>query len=173
MVQLSSKPVRVVSRKAASFATGSTPGKPRQTGQTFVLGGAPNSLAQPHHIFDLVLSWTWVSSPMTASYSMTQKIGGLAQSLCQPRGLFASAPRIVRTPAPFAADDGSNRLDNFAGLNPGSEFRRNGRDQRHRVVSNAAQDNDAFELALERICHSLQIIAIGRTKVLDDRAQAV
>ena len=22
---------------------------------------------QPHHIFDLVLSWTWVSSPMTAS----------------------------------------------------------------------------------------------------------
>src|SRR5207302_2341978 len=63
-------PVSTVSRSASSFATGNTPGIPRQTGQTFVLGGAPNSLAQPHHIFDLVLSWTWVSSPMTASKSM-------------------------------------------------------------------------------------------------------
>jgi hypothetical protein len=40
---------------------------PRQTGQTFVFGGAPKSFAHPHHIFDLVLSWTCVSSPMTAS----------------------------------------------------------------------------------------------------------
>src|SRR5437773_1723829 len=47
-----------------------TPGRPRQTGQTFVFGSAPNALAQPHHIFDFVLSWTWVSRPMTASYSM-------------------------------------------------------------------------------------------------------
>jgi hypothetical protein len=35
-----------------------------------VLGGEPNALAQPHHIFDFVLSWTWVSRPMTASYSI-------------------------------------------------------------------------------------------------------
>src|SRR3954469_13263337 len=46
---------------------------PRQTGQTFVLGGAPNALAQPHHIFDFVLSWTCVSSPMTASYSISRQ----------------------------------------------------------------------------------------------------
>src|SRR5438105_4478280 len=45
---------------------------PRQTGQTFVLGGAPNTLAQPHHIFDFVLSWTWVSSPIAASYSIIE-----------------------------------------------------------------------------------------------------
>ena len=32
--------------------------------------GAPNALTQPHHIFDFVLSWTWVSSPMTAWYSI-------------------------------------------------------------------------------------------------------
>src|SRR6516162_8682107 len=70
MVQFRRKPVSVVSRNASSFATGRTPGKPRQTGQTFVLGGAPNSFAHPHHIFDFVLSWTCVSSPITASYSI-------------------------------------------------------------------------------------------------------
>src|SRR6059036_2356828 len=70
MAQLSSKPVSAVSRSASSFATGSTPGKPRQTGQTLVLGGAPNWFAHPHHILDLVLSWTCVSSPITASYSI-------------------------------------------------------------------------------------------------------
>ena len=69
-LQFSSKPVSAVSRSASSLATGSTPGRPRQTGQTWVFGGAPNSLAQPHHIFDFVLSWTWVSRPMTASYSI-------------------------------------------------------------------------------------------------------
>src|SRR5512137_743179 len=63
-------PVSTVSRNASSLATGSTPGIPRHTGQTLVLGGAPNALAQPHHIFDFVLSWTWVSRPMTASYSI-------------------------------------------------------------------------------------------------------
>jgi hypothetical protein len=68
------KPVSTVSRSASSFGTGSTPGIPRQTGQTFVFGGEPYWLAQPHHIFDFVLSWTWVSSPMTASYSIARKI---------------------------------------------------------------------------------------------------
>src|SRR5204863_5442001 len=69
-VQLRSNPVSAVRRRASSLATGSTPGMPRQTGQTWVFGGAPNSLAQPHHILDLVLSWTCVSSPITASYSI-------------------------------------------------------------------------------------------------------
>jgi len=46
----------MVNRSASSFATGNTPGRPRHTGQTFVFGGAPNSFAQPHHIFDFVLS---------------------------------------------------------------------------------------------------------------------
>ncbi len=43
---------------------------PRQTGQTLLFGAAPKALAHPHHIFDLVLSWTCVSNPMTASYSI-------------------------------------------------------------------------------------------------------
>src|SRR6266850_873784 len=71
MVQFRRNPVRVVSRNASSLATGNTPGRPRQTGQTWVFGGAPNSFAHPHHIFEFVLSWTWVSNPMTASYPIT------------------------------------------------------------------------------------------------------
>src|SRR5688572_19197425 len=70
MAQFSRQPVSTVSRSASSLATGSTPGSPRQTGQTLVLGDAPNSLAQPHHILERVLSWTCVSRPMTGSYSI-------------------------------------------------------------------------------------------------------
>jgi hypothetical protein len=33
------------------------PGMPRQTGQTWVLGGAPNSVEQPQKILVRVLSW--------------------------------------------------------------------------------------------------------------------
>src|SRR5947208_15985066 len=89
MLQLRSKPVSAVNRKASSLATGRTPGKPRQTGQTFVFGGAPNSLAQPHHILDLVLSWTCVSSPMTASYSM-------CKSIRQPGAVVLSSGQVLK-----------------------------------------------------------------------------
>src|SRR5262245_31665438 len=80
MVLWSSKPVKTVRRSASSLATGSTPGSPRQTGQTLVLGGAPNSLAQPHHILDLVFSCTCVSNPMTASYSIRSGKGARRRS---------------------------------------------------------------------------------------------
>ena len=54
---------------ALRFGTGSAPGKPRQTGQTSVFGGAPNHRAwHPQNIFDSVRSSTWVSIPMTSSY---------------------------------------------------------------------------------------------------------
>ena len=52
---------------AFSFGTGSEPGSPRHTGQTFVFGGAPNSLRQPQNIFVAVESSTWHSSPITDS----------------------------------------------------------------------------------------------------------
>ena len=58
MVQFRSRPVRAVNRSASSLATGKTPGRPRQTGQTWLFGGAPNSLAHAHHIFDFVFNWT-------------------------------------------------------------------------------------------------------------------
>src|SRR5439155_26803628 len=93
---LSSRPVSAVRRSASSFATGKTPGKPRQTGQTRVLGGAPNSLAQPHHIFDLVFNWTCVSRPMTASYSMViQGVRRLGNAAIPGCGFFGPAGRTA------------------------------------------------------------------------------
>ena len=58
---------RTASCSANPLAMGSAPGRPRHTGQTFVLGGAPNAAEQPQNIFDAVLSWQWTSMPMTAS----------------------------------------------------------------------------------------------------------
>src|SRR5438270_6019987 len=50
------------------LSTGSAPGKPRQTGQTLVLGGAPNWVEQPQKILLWVSSCTCTSSPITGSY---------------------------------------------------------------------------------------------------------
>ena len=67
MVQLSASPMRMVASIAARLATGRLPGRPRHTGQTWVLGSAPNSVGHPQNIFVLVPSSTCVSSPMTGS----------------------------------------------------------------------------------------------------------
>jgi hypothetical protein len=40
---------------------------PRHTGHTFVFGAAPNSVEHEQKIFVAVRSWTWTSSPITAS----------------------------------------------------------------------------------------------------------
>ena len=50
--------------------TGSAPGRPRQVGQVWELGPAPNSTAQPQNILLAVLSWTWTSRPMVVRYFM-------------------------------------------------------------------------------------------------------
>src|SRR5947209_1372400 len=52
---------------APALATGRLPGRPRQTAHVCVLGGSPNDTSQPQNIFVRVLSWTWISSPMTGS----------------------------------------------------------------------------------------------------------
>ena len=52
---------------ACALTTGSAPGRPRHTGHVRVLGGSPNDSAQPQNIFVRVVSWTWISSPMTGS----------------------------------------------------------------------------------------------------------
>ena len=57
----------MVASIAALLATGSEPGRPRQTGQTWVLGSAPKSVGQPQNILVLVPSSTWVSRPITGS----------------------------------------------------------------------------------------------------------
>jgi hypothetical protein len=52
---------------ASRLKTGNAPGKPRQTGQVFVLGGDPNAVEQEQKILVLVKSCAWTSRPMTAS----------------------------------------------------------------------------------------------------------
>ena len=48
--------------------TGSAPGRPRQTGQTWLFGAAPSyAVEQAQNIFEAVRSWQWTSMPMTAS----------------------------------------------------------------------------------------------------------
>src|SRR4051794_30034217 len=63
--------MRIVASMAARLATGSAPGRPRQTGQTWVLGSAPNAVGQPQNILVLVPSSTCVSRPMTGSNRAT------------------------------------------------------------------------------------------------------
>src|SRR5689334_4605419 len=55
----------------ARLATGSAPGSPRQTGQTWVLGSAPKPVGQPQNILVLVPSSTCTSRPITGSKSAT------------------------------------------------------------------------------------------------------
>ena len=52
---------------AVWLSTGSDPGRPRHTGHTWVLGSAPNLLAQPQNILVAVDSSTCTSSPSTGS----------------------------------------------------------------------------------------------------------
>src|SRR3569833_2806944 len=68
MAQLSAKAPRSASSTAWRLRTGNAPGSARHTGQTFVLGGAPNASAQPQKILVRVPSWQCTSSPITGSY---------------------------------------------------------------------------------------------------------
>src|SRR5262245_27455346 len=75
---------------ASALVTGSAPGRPRQTGQVCVLGGAPNSSGQPQNIFVLVWSWTWISRPMTVSNSVVSLI------VLAPRRRAVEAERLLQ-----------------------------------------------------------------------------
>ena len=52
------------------LSTGRVPGIPMQTGQHWVLGGAPKVVGQSQKILAVVLSSTCTSSPMTISYPL-------------------------------------------------------------------------------------------------------
>src|SRR5215472_5089203 len=71
MVQFSAKPIRIVYSTAVLLITGNEPGRPRHTGQTPELGGAPKAARHPQNILVLVASSTCVSSPSTGSYRVT------------------------------------------------------------------------------------------------------
>ena len=63
--------MRIADSTPTALTTGSEPGSPRQIGQTWVLGAAPNSVGQPQNIFVAVPSSTWTSSPRTGSKRAT------------------------------------------------------------------------------------------------------
>ena len=68
MRQFSATAASAAYSTAFLLSTGSAPGNPRQTGQTLVLGGAPNWVEQPQKILVWVSSCTCTSRPMTGSY---------------------------------------------------------------------------------------------------------
>src|SRR6267154_1369691 len=68
MRQPSAIAASVANSTALRFRTGNAPGIPRQTGQTFVLGGSPKPVEQEQKILEAVSNCTWTSSPMTGSY---------------------------------------------------------------------------------------------------------
>ncbi len=57
MVQFRASPSRIPNSTASLFRTGSVPGRPRQTGQVFVLGERPKAVVHPQKIFEPVRSW--------------------------------------------------------------------------------------------------------------------
>ena len=53
IAQFSASPIRIADSIAFALTTGIEPGRPRQTGQVWVFGSAPNSVGQPQNIFVL------------------------------------------------------------------------------------------------------------------------
>jgi hypothetical protein len=72
-------PVASTSSTARRLITGSAPGSPRQTGQTWLFGRAPSyAVEHEQNIFDAVRSWQCTSTPMTASYRSWAALSGRA-----------------------------------------------------------------------------------------------
>ena len=52
MLQFSARPMRIVDSTATRLTTGMDPGRPRHTGQTWVLASAPKAVGQEQNIFE-------------------------------------------------------------------------------------------------------------------------
>src|SRR5258708_30692129 len=105
MVQFRARPIRIVASSAIRFTTGSEPGRPRQTGQTWLLGSAPNVVLQTQNILVLVPSSTWVSRPITGSYRSIASANGTSVSLTV---MVLQPLRLGEQPGPPAG--GARRL---------------------------------------------------------------
>src|ERR1700738_4873446 len=62
-------PVRTACSTQRRLMTGSMPGKAASTGETWVLGSAPKSVAAPENSLAFEITWAWTSSPITVSHS--------------------------------------------------------------------------------------------------------
>ena len=76
----------MASSTAWAFSTGREPGRPKHTGQTFVLGSPPKALAHPQKSLVSVLSSVWTSRPTTID---------------QPSGSTLMSPSRLRRPSPL------------------------------------------------------------------------
>src|SRR5438445_10703615 len=81
MSEPSASPIIVPKCTARPFSTGSAPGSPRQTAHVSELRGSLKDSSQPQNIFVRVESWTWISRPMTGSYSLMAVPGGSSPRL--------------------------------------------------------------------------------------------
>src|SRR3954452_19045794 len=97
--------MRIADSTAVRLTTGSAPGRPRQIGQTWVLGSAPNSVGQPQNILLFVDSSTCTSSPSTGSKRSTTsaKSTSVGALIARPRyaraALRAGAVTLIRSQA--------------------------------------------------------------------------
>src|SRR5699024_4615714 len=73
------------------LATGSAPGSPMHTGQTWVLGSAPKAVGQPQNILVAVCSSTCTSIPMTGSKRDTTSVNSMRNNLAEEAGGLAVA----------------------------------------------------------------------------------
>src|SRR5665213_329849 len=108
--QLMALAARTANSTAWRLSTGSAPGRPRQVGQTWVLGSPPYSLRQPQKALDCVSSWTWTSRPMTGWY-LSRTSGESAVGV-------ASAAVILAIESVAGAQD---RISNARGVSMAAE----------------------------------------------------
>src|SRR5271156_344183 len=62
-------PVLIACSTQNRLITGSMPGIAASTGETWLLGSAPNAVAAPENSLALLTTWAWTSSPITISHS--------------------------------------------------------------------------------------------------------
>ena len=99
---------------------------------------------------------------------------GFGQRLVQFAGVLAAAAGVVRLAAALAADNRRDLLDDFSGLNFRGELGRDRGDQRNTAaMRTAAENDDAFETALQRVGHRLEKIAVHAAEIVNDGRYAV
>src|SRR5262245_31449960 len=98
-------------------------------GQVWTFGSSPKESSQPQNIFVFVASWTWISSPITASSSaisvsrasveadpLLERVGGVEQALLgEGRGGDLEADRQLRAAAFGLGKAGGDRDRRNAG----------------------------------------------------------
>jgi hypothetical protein len=65
----SPKPVRMAWRTHSSLITGSMPGMAASTRETWLFGSPPNAVEAPEKSLAWLVTWAWISMPMTISQS--------------------------------------------------------------------------------------------------------